>query len=85
MKSIATPLPIALWLDPESALSAEHCQAMQDAGWATTPVSTLEEAVNQAPHATAIVLRLSDGIDRWQALQQQLAQSGLTKIGRAHV
>lgn len=78
MKSNATPLPIALWLDPESALSAEHCQAMQDAGWAIVPVSTLDEAVHQAPHATTIVLRLADGVDRWQQLQQQLAQAGLT-------
>jgi len=56
VKTTATPFPIALWLDPESTLSAEHCQALQDAGWAATQVSTLDEAVSQAPHAAAIIL-----------------------------
>jgi two-component system response regulator FlrC len=78
VKSLATPLPIALWLDPESALSAEHCQALQNAGWAAVPVSTLDEAVDQAPHAAAIVLHLAGSTERLHVLQQQLSEAGLT-------
>lgn len=77
MKTNATPYAIALWLDPESALSAEHCQALHDAGWAATPVSTFDEALSQAPHASAIILHLSKHTDRLQQLQQQLADAGL--------
>ena len=78
MKTTATPFPIALWLDPESTLSAEHCQALQDAGWAATQVSTLDEAVSQAPHAAAIILHLANDIERLHQLQQQLSDAGLS-------
>ena len=78
MKTNATPFPIALWLDPESTLCAEHCQALHNAGWAATQVTTLDEAVSQAPHATAIILHLSQDTERLAILQQQLADAGLT-------
>lgn len=87
MKTTATPLPLALWLDPEATLSAEQCQVLQDSGWATVPVRTLSDAIEQAPAACAVILHLADDIDRLLALQQQLGESGLNtpiicRVGR---
>ena len=78
MKSLPTATPLALWLDPETALSPEHSQALQVAGWAVMPVTTLNSLVAHAADAAAVVLHLAQDISRLKAVQQLLQDAGLS-------
>ena len=58
MKSLSSSTPLALWLDPEAPLSAEHRCALNDAGWIVHTVQTLDALIDSAPHASAVVMHL---------------------------
>ena len=77
MKSQTVSAPLALWLDPETALSPEHSQALQVCGWAVMPVTTLESLVAHAPDAAVVVLHLNHDVTRLKAVQQLLQDAGL--------
>lgn len=77
MKSQSVSAPLALWLDPETALSPEHSQAMQVAGWAVMPVTTLDNLVLLAADAAVVVLHLVLDVTRLKAVQQLLQEAGL--------
>ena len=78
MKSQTVSAPLALWLDPETALSPEHSQALQVCGWAVMPVTTLDSLVAHAPDAAVVVLHLVQDITRLKAVQQLLQDAGLS-------
>ena len=78
MKSQPISAPLALWLDPETALSPEHSQALQVSGWAVMPVTTLDSLVAQAPEASVVVLHLALDVTRLKAVQQLLQDAGLS-------
>lgn len=78
MKPQPVSAPLALWLDPETPLSESHAQVLDETGWAVLAVETLDGLVQQAPHASAIVLRLAHDVTRLKAVQQLLQDSGLT-------
>ena len=78
MKSQPISAPLALWLDPETALSPEHSQALQVSGWAVMPVTTLDSLVAQAPDAAVVVLHLALDVTRLKAVQQLLQDAGLS-------
>ena len=78
MKSLQASTPLALWLDPENALSPEHSQALQLAGWAVMPVTTLHNLVAHAADAALIVLHLSLDATRLKAVQQLVQEAGLS-------
>ena len=77
MKPTAVSAPLALWLDPEQALSPEHSQALLASGWALMPVHTLDSLVSNAADAAVVVLHLSGDISRLKAVQQLLQEAGL--------
>jgi len=77
VKSHTTTTPLALWLDPESALSPEHSQALQASGWAVMPVTTLDTLVAHAADASIVVLHLALDVTRLKAVQQLLQEAGL--------
>ena len=49
MKSQPVSAPLALWLDPETPLSPNHAQVLNETGWAMLSVDTLDGLVQQ-PH-----------------------------------
>jgi two-component system response regulator FlrC len=69
--------PLALWLDPEAALSPEHSQALQVSGWAVLPVNTLDNLLAHAADAAMVVLHLTVDVNRLKAVQQLLQDAGL--------
>ena len=77
MKSQPVSAPLALWLDPETALSPEHSQALQVSGWAVMPVTTLDNLVSHAADAAVVVLHLALDVTRLKAVQQLLQEAGL--------
>ena len=77
MKSQPVSAPLALWLDPETALSPEHSQALQVSGWAVMPVTTLGNLVSHAADAAVVVLHLAMDVTRLKAVQQLLQEAGL--------
>ena len=77
MKSQPYSTPLALWLDPEKALSPEHSQALQVSGWAVMPVNTLDSLASNAADAAMVVLHLAVDVTRLKAVQQLLQESGL--------
>ncbi|WP_300554681.1 sigma-54 dependent transcriptional regulator [Limnohabitans sp. Rim8] len=77
MKSHPVSTPLALWLDPESSLSAEHSQALHAAGWATAAIHTLDELLAHAADAALVVLHLTSDVTRLKAVQQLLQDAGL--------
>ena len=78
MKSQPSTNPLALWLDPEAALSPEHSQALQLSGWAVMPVNTLDNLLAQAADAAMVVLHLTADVTRLKAVQQLLQDAGLS-------
>lgn len=78
MKSQPVSTPLALWLDPETALSPEHSQAMQVSGWAVMPVTTLDNLLANAADAAMVVLHLTLDVTRLKAVQQLLQDAGLS-------
>jgi len=70
--------PLALWLDPEAALSPEQTQALQICGWASMPVNTLDALVAHAGDAALVVLRLSHDVSLLKAVQKLLHDAGLS-------
>ena len=78
MKSQPSTNPLALWLDPEAALSPEHSQALQLSGWAVMPVNTLDHLLAQAADAAMVVLHLTADVTRLKAVQQLLQDAGLS-------
>ncbi len=77
MKSQTFCAPLALWLDPETALSLEHTQALQMSGWSVMPISTLDSLVAQASDATVLVLHLAHDVTRLKDVQQVLQNACL--------
>ena len=78
MKSLSSPTPLALWLDPEAPLSAEHRSALNDAGWIVHTVQTLDALIDSAPHASAVVMHLVHDTERLKAVEQLLKDAGLS-------
>ncbi|WP_322992407.1 sigma-54 dependent transcriptional regulator [Limnohabitans sp.] len=78
MKSQHSTNPLALWLDPEAALSPEHSQALQVSGWAVMPVNTLDNLLAHAAEAAMVVLHLTADVTRLKAVQQLLQDAGLS-------
>ena len=78
MKSQPVSTPLALWLDPETALSPEHSQALQVSGWAVMPVTTLDNLLAHAADAAMVVLHLTLDVTRLKAVQQLLQDAGLS-------
>ncbi|PIT74783.1 sigma-54-dependent Fis family transcriptional regulator [Limnohabitans sp. G3-2] len=78
MKSQPSTNPLALWLDPEAALSPEHSQALQVSGWAVMPVNTLDNLLAHAADAAMVVLHLTADVTRLKAVQQLLQDAGLS-------
>ena len=77
MKSLSSSTPLALWLDPEAPLSAEHRSALNDAGWIVHTVQTLDALIDSAPHACAVILHLVHDTERLKAVEQLLKEAGL--------
>ena len=77
MKSQAHSTPLALWLDPEAALSPEHSHALQVSGWAVMPVNTLDHLLAHAADAAMVVLHLNLEVTRLKAVQQLLQDASL--------
>jgi two-component system response regulator FlrC len=77
VKSQPSTKPLALWLDPEAALSPEHSQALQLSGWAVMPVNTLDNLLAHAFEAAMVVLHLTADATRLKAVQQLLQDAGL--------
>lgn len=69
--------PLALWLDPETPLTAMHARALTDSGWIFLGVETLQSVLQHASHASVVVLRLRSDLSRLHALQQALAEAAL--------
>ena len=78
MKSPIASTPLAIWLDPERALSPEHSQALQVSGWAVMPVTTLDNLLAHAADAAMVVLHLTLDVTRLKAVQQLLQDAGLS-------
>ncbi len=78
MKSQPLSTPLALWLDPEAALSPQHSQALQVSGWAVMPVNTLDHLLAHASDAALVILHLSLDTTRLKAVQQLLQDAGLS-------
>jgi two-component system, response regulator FlrC len=78
VKSQPSTNPLALWLDPEAALSHEHSQALQLSGWAVMPVNTLDNLLTHAADAAMVVLHLTADVSRLKAVQQLLQDAGLS-------
>ena len=78
MKSQPHSTPLALWLDPEAALSPEHSHALQVSGWAVMPVNTLDHLLAHAADAAMVVLHLALDVTRLKAVQQLLQDAGLS-------
>ena len=78
MKSQPYSTPLALWLDPEAALSPEHSHALQVSGWAVMPVNTLDHLLAHAADAAMVVLHLTLDVTRLKAVQQLLQDANLT-------
>jgi two-component system, response regulator FlrC len=78
VKPHTTSTPLALWLDPESALSPEHSQALLASGWAVMPVTTLDSLIANAADAAVVVLQLALDATRLKAVQQLLQEAGLS-------
>ncbi len=78
MKSQPISTPLALWLDPEAALSPEHSHALQVSGWAVMPVNTLDDLLAHAADAAMVVLHLTVDVTRLKAVQQLLQDAGLS-------
>ena len=74
MKSHPVSTPLALWLDPETTLGAEHNQALHATGWAVMAIHTLDELLAHATDASLVVLRLTSDVSRLKAVQQLLQQ-----------
>ncbi|PVE05505.1 sigma-54-dependent Fis family transcriptional regulator [Limnohabitans sp. Rim28] len=77
MKSTAPSAPLALWLDPEAALSTEQSNALQVSGWAMMSVNTLDHLLAHAADAAMVVLHLTLDVTRLKAVQQLLLDAGL--------
>ncbi len=77
MKPTAASTPLALWLDPESPLSPEHSQALNQSGWALMPIHTLDMLLAQAADAAMVVLHLGVDMTRLKAVQQLLQEAGI--------
>ncbi len=84
MKPQPSTTPLALWLDPEAALSPEHSQALQVSGWAVMPINTLDNLIAHAADAAVVVLHLTVDVTRLKAVQQLLQDAGLSTpvVGR---
>lgn len=78
MKSHPVSTPLALWLDPESTLGADHGQALQMSGWAVMVIQTMDDLMAHAPDAALIVLHLTTDITRLKAVQHLLQEAGLS-------
>ena len=77
MKPQSMSAPLALWLDPETPLTALHAQALTETGWAYLGVETLQGVLQHARHASVIVLRLHSDVSRLKDLQQALTEAGV--------
>ena len=69
--------PLALWLDPESPLTAPHARVLSDTGWVYLGVETLQGVLQHAGHAAVLVFRLQTDVSQLAALQQALTEAGL--------
>jgi two-component system response regulator FlrC len=78
VKSQLVSTPLALWLDPEAALSPEHSHALQVSGWAVMPITTLDNLLTHAADAAMVVLHLTLDATRLKAVQQLLQDAGLS-------
>lgn len=78
MKPTAASTPLALWLDPETPLSPEHSQALNNSGWALMPIHTLDMLLSQAADAAIVVLHLGVDMTRLKAVQQLLQEAGVS-------
>ena len=77
MKPQSMSAPLALWLDPETPLSSSHASVLDETGWAFLGIDTLDGVVQHAAHASVLVLRLGQDIERLKAVQQTLLEAGL--------
>ena len=78
MKPQPVSAPLALWLDPETSLSEPQAMVLNETGWAVLAVETLDGLIQQAPHASAIVVRLAHDVTRLTAVQQLLQDAGVS-------
>ena len=78
MKSTSLSAPLALWLDPEAALSTEQSNALQASGWAMMSVNTLDHLLTHAADAAMVVLHLTLDVTRLKAVQQLLLDASLS-------
>ena len=69
--------PLALWLDPESPLTAPHARVLTDTGWVYLGVETLQGVLQHAGHAAVLVFRLQTDVSQLAGLQQALTEAGL--------
>ena len=78
MKPQPVSAPLALWLDPETPLSEHQALVLNETGWAVLSVETLDGLIQQAPHASAIVVRLAQDVSRLKAVQELLQDAGVS-------
>ena len=64
-----------LWLDPQAALSDAERMVLHQSGWNVRAVPTLDDVAFQAPHAVAVVVRLSHTCERLTEVQRVLQEA----------
>jgi two-component system response regulator FlrC len=69
--------PLALWLDPDTALTEGYALLLEEAGWTVLTVSTPEGVAHHAAHAQAVIVRLSDDTTRLHAVDKVLRDTGV--------
>jgi two-component system, response regulator FlrC len=63
-----------LWLDPQAALSDVERMVLAQNGWNVSSIPTLDDLAFQAPHALAVVVRLSHTCERLMEVQRVLQE-----------
>ena len=77
MKPQPITTPLALWLDPDTALTEGYALLLEDAGWTVLTVSTPEGVAHHAAHAQAVIVRLSEDTSRLHAVNKVLRDTGV--------
>ena len=77
MKPQPITTPLALWLDPDTALTEGYAMLLEDAGWTVLTISTAEGVAHHAAHAQAVIVRLGEDTSRLHAVNQTLRETGV--------
>ena len=77
MKPQPITTPLALWLDPDTALTEGYALLLEEAGWTVLTVGTPEGVSHHAAHAQAVIVRLSDDTSRLHAVEKVLRETGV--------